>query len=182
MGCRRLIFGIWLLGALSTACAGTNGSTVLMASEPVSALSLAELQCFEGAIADPSDTRPMVVAMLSPRMVFSLLEWASMAREAQALGFRVRAWRDPRVPEPEWLLALSSEAFSKSGAPDPAPLPPDCMDQWSPIDHLPLTRVLREGHLHRWPIWGVMTPEAWRDSLLNRLETLQRASVSGGAY
>ena len=186
MGRRPAFFWALFLCTLATACAEKSFLIGVepheIDSEPVSTPSLTALQCFEGRGVSASDTRPLVVAVLSPRMVYSLLEWPSMAQEAERLGFRVLAWRDPRVPEEEWRLTLASEVYLKVGAPNPSPMPADCLRQWAPIDHLPLVRVLLDGRLHRWPIWGVMTRDAWRASLLNRLETLKREAMRRGSH
>jgi hypothetical protein len=175
-------FWVLFVCALATACAENGGRIDVAAPEPVSTVAQAELHCFEGENASLLDNRPLVVAVLSPRMVYSLLEWPNMAREAEALGFRVRAWRDPRVPEGEWRQALSSLAYLRAGVLDPEPLPSDCLNRWAPIDHLPLAQILLDRQLHSWPLWGVMTPDAWRTSLLNRLASLRREAIRVGSH
>lgn len=133
------------------------------------------LRCFGGWGEGVGGSRTWVSALLSPRMVYSLLEWPRMQREAELWGFRVQSWRDPRVPEEEWRLAQTSKVFTTWDVPLPEPLPLDCLPFWAPVDHLPLVRVLRGTRLHPWPIWGVMTSDAWRESL-----EIRRRSLEGG--
>jgi hypothetical protein len=175
---RRSFTQVVFLGALVTGCAETTSrpSELLEGHGPISSLSPAEIRCFDKEFNVPGETRPLVVALLSPRMVYSLLEWPRMQGEADSMGFRVQAWRDPRIPDEEWQAAQASKPFSGWGAPWPLRLPADCLAPWGPIDHLPLTRVVLHTHLHKWPIWGVMTSTAWRESLQNRLQVLQAAA------
>ena len=150
-------------------------TTVLLATDPLAN------SCFGGGSGDHDDPRPLLAALVSPRMVYSLLEWPRMQAEAQALGFRVQVWQDPRVPPAEWAMALASPALVRWEGPAPAPLPRDCLAQWGAVDHWPLTRVISGQLVHPWPIWGVMSTEAWRASLLNRLHGLSAASPQRGS-
>lgn len=105
-----------------------------------------------------------------------------MQREAERLGFRVVAWRDPRVPDAEWQSALASPALAVWDVPFPHALPEPCWAQWMPIDHVPLTRIVWQASVHPWPIWGVMTNGAWRASLGHRLRMLKYAATSVGSH
>lgn len=169
-----------LCGVLMAGCSGAPvrpEAALLVAVQPVARLEPATLKCFTGPVTASSEERPWAVALLSPRMVYSLLGWPRMQREAEALGFQVQAWRDPRVPAAEWRAALGAEMLSDWRTISLETLPAECLAHWLPIDHLPLARVVWREQVHMWPIWGVMPPDAWRATLLNRLQTLQGTVV-----
>lgn len=171
-----------LLFAVLTGCATAPSppeATPVPVVQLSSGLDAAGLRCFLGPETGlTGEERPWVVALLSPRMVYSLQAWPRMKSEAEALGFRVAAWRDPRIPEIEWRAALDTEALSRSNSVEVEALQEGCLAQWMPIDHVPLTRVLWRGHVHRWPVWGVMTSQAWEETLRNRLASLKGAVAS----
>src|SRR3990167_8339831 len=95
-----------LCGCLLSACvwrgsAQTDPSSA--AWRAVRAMTVEEKACF---VRPPTDPNQLVVVMLlSPRMVYTLLEWPRMRQTAEALGYRVLGWKDPRVPETEWQTA-----------------------------------------------------------------------------
>ena len=49
-----------------------------------------------------------VVVVLSPRMVYALIEWPRMREAAVAMGLRVVASRAPGLPEQEWAAAVEA--------------------------------------------------------------------------
>ncbi|MDR1968362.1 MAG: hypothetical protein LBQ32_06680 [Burkholderiaceae bacterium] len=116
--------------------------------------------------------QPVVLMTLSPRMVYSLLEWRRMRAIAVAEGFCVVPARDPRVPEGEW-----QQAVSRAGLPE-LRAAPSLADLGVPqalfLNHAPTSQVWRCGHAHPWPILGVMTDVGWRRSLHARLADLKR--------
>ena len=171
-----------LMNAFAFGCSGNlvQAQEPVFHSKPNSMVHLDSnaLKCLVGEPIYPEDARPLLAALLSPRMVYSLLEWPRMQREAEHLGFLVVAWRDPRVPELEWQAALASPGLAGWDVPMPRALPSACWAQWAPIDHVPLTRVAFHADMHPWPIWGVMTSNAWRASLTHRLNMLKNAALA----
>lgn len=135
-------------------------------------------RCLPGHVQTGSAQRPMLVAVVSPRMVGSLLEWPRMQREAIGMGFDVQVWRDPRVTVAEWDSVWSSARFQGSPARMPDRSPAGCLTRWAPIEHWPYVRVLLAGHMHPWPIWGVMPDRPWREVLRDRRAQLT-TSVEG---
>jgi hypothetical protein len=134
-----------------------------------------EQGCF---VRSPTEAnKPVVIMLLSPRMVYSLLEWSRMRQAAEALGYRVLSWKDPRVPEAEWRAALTSPASTIADADALHAMPAHCQSIWRGANHSPMSFVLLGSHLHPWPIWGVMPDEAWREALRFRVHALQCALV-----
>ncbi|MDO5626475.1 MAG: hypothetical protein Q4G71_17535 [Pseudomonadota bacterium] len=117
----------------------------------------------------------MVMVLLSPRMVYALLEWPRMQRVAQEAGFAVKVWRDPRVPDAEWQEAVhaSGQAEMLAAPPMPAPLATAC----GLLNHAPAAVVSWQGRVHPWPIQGVMPDAAW----LAVLRARHQALLEGGA-
>ena len=172
----------WVLSFVAglSACASVDrpgeGRLVLPASPSPRVLSETALRCFEGQAPTANGAeRPLVTALLSPRMVYSLLEWPRMQREAEAAGYRVQAWRDPRVPLGEWQQAWASPAMHGWNGPLPQALPEACVAEWGPVNHVPLVRVVWMGRLHPWPAWGIMDREAWLATLALRRNGLADA-------
>jgi hypothetical protein len=109
---------------------------------------------------------------LSPRMVYSLLEWRRMRAVAADEGFCVIPARDPRVPPGEWRQAVSRAGLPElDAAPSLANLG---VPQALFFNHAPTSQVWRCGQAHAWPIFGVMTDIGWRRSLRARLTDLER--------
>jgi len=111
-----------------------------------------------------------LLVVLSPRMVYSLLEWRRMHDVAVAAGFEVVVARDPRVPRQEWLSALQV-----AGLPELATVPEVDADQAGRcglMNHFPSALVGRCGHPHPWPIVSVMPSAFWRSLLLQRREAI----------
>lgn len=96
-----------------------------------------------------------------------------MQRAAMDMGFRVKAWQDPLVSVAEWQSALASVSNPEWEAIELSQPPLGCLDGWLPINHFPYVRVLLEGRVHAWPIWGVMPDQAWRVVLGNRVGSLK---------
>jgi hypothetical protein len=115
---------------------------------------------------------PVVLMMLSPRMVYSLLEWRRMRAVAVDEGFCVIPARDPRVPESEWQQAVERASLPELlQAPSLADLG---VPQALFFNHAPTSQVWRCGHAHPWPVFGVMTNAGWRRSLRARLADLEQ--------
>jgi hypothetical protein len=112
--------------------------------------------------------RPGLIVVLSPRMVYSLLEWPRLQREAFGLGFWTLVWQDPQVPDSEWAAAMASGPMVDWPLPKPVRPPQNCLADWLPFDHVPYVRVVLGQWLHTWPIWGVMPGQHWQAVLLNR--------------
>ena len=133
-------------------------------------------------VSPPTDaSKPVVIMLLSPRMVYSLLEWARMRQTAEALGYRVLSWKDPRVPEAEWRAALGSPAATTTDPEALLAMPAQCDSLWRGMNHSPMSFVLLESHLHPWAVWGVMPEEAWSEALRFRLLALRRALVQSSS-
>jgi hypothetical protein len=120
---------------------------------------------------------PVVVMALSPRMVYSFLEWRHMRALAVKDGFCVVAARDPRVPESEWKLAVNSIGLGELLA---APTLTDLgLETALFFNHAPTSQVWFKGRAHPWTILGVMNDQAWRQSLQSRLSDLKKWEQSG---
>lgn len=129
-------------------------------------------------VSPPTDaSKPVVIMLLSPRMVYSLLEWSRMRQAAEAIGYRVLSWKDPRVPDEEWRAALASPASTLNDPYALHAMPARCQWLWRGVNHLPMSFVSLGSQLHPWPVWGVMPDEAWREALQFRWLALQRALV-----
>ncbi len=114
---------------------------------------------------------PSVHVLLSPRMPYALKEWRRMADVARQAGFRVAAYRDPRVPLPEWRAAVSAEGLDALLT--LAPLDLNSAQSCDMLNHAPTAVVARCGHVHPWPVRGVMPESAWRHVLAARLADLE---------
>jgi len=134
-----------------------------------------ETVCFARPPTDAN--QPLVIMLLSPRMVYTLLEWSRMRQVAEALGYRVLSWKDPRVPDAEWQAALVSSASTMTDPDALHAMPIGCQSLWRGVNHSPMSFVLLGAHLHPWPVWGVMPDEAWRETLEFRLLALRRVLV-----
>ncbi|MDO5086310.1 MAG: hypothetical protein Q4D74_01720 [Comamonadaceae bacterium] len=104
-------------------------------------------------------------------MPYALQEWPRLARVAQSAGFAVRAWRDPRVPQAEWLAAVQASGH------DDLRQTPVMHERYALalglLNHAPSSVVLRCGQAHPWPILGVMPDAPWRQLLLARAAALK---------
>lgn len=168
-----LLFGLFL-----SACAWPAGAQTGLPEaswRAVRAMTAEERECFAGSPTDAD--KPVVVMLLSPRMVYTLLEWTRMRQAAEALGYRVLGWKDPRVPEAEWRAALASPSATTTDPDALLAMPAQCDSLWRGMNHSPMGFVLSGAHLHPWPVWGVMPEEAWSEALRFRLLALRRALV-----
>lgn len=118
--------------------------------------------------------RPVVVAVLSPRMVYSMTEWPRMRAAAEAEGFDTVAWWAPDLTNDEGVLAAQRAGWSVREMADVVRVPDVCAGSLGHPNHFPYSRVLDRGGMHAWPIWGVMPNQAWVDSLRWRLWSLQQ--------
>jgi hypothetical protein len=115
---------------------------------------------------------PVVLMALSPRMVYSLLEWRRMRALAADAGWCVIPARDPRVPLLEWQQAVTRANLPELRA---APSLADLGVPSAPfLNHAPTSQAWLCGHSHPWPIFGVMTDTGWQRSLHARLLDLER--------
>lgn len=94
-----------------------------------------------------------------------------MAAMAHQDGWRVQAFRDPGVPDDEWLAATELGDLRSWRT-----LP--VMDlvagqACGMLNHAPTALVARCGRVHPWPIWGVMPDAAWRHVLASRRADLE---------
>lgn len=120
-------------------------------------------------IHDPA--QPVVQIVLSPRMPYALQEWHRMAGAARAAGYRVAAFRDPRVPDEEWRDALVAAGLAELR--DTPLLHPDAGEACQVLNHAPAAVVARCGKGHAWPVLGVMPTQAWLQVLAARRADLE---------
>lgn len=114
---------------------------------------------------------PVVVMIVSPRMVYALREWPRMRRSAEAAGFTVVTFRDPRVGDEEWQAALHHLGLAATTA---APrLPGTVLARIGVQNHFPSSVVRLGRHLHPWPVLGVMPDAAFVALLKARLRQLR---------
>jgi len=124
--------------------------------------------------------RPIVVAVLSPRMVYSMTEWPRMRAAAEAEGFDAVAWWAPGLTDGEGAVAAERAGWSADEIARPVRMPDACAGLLGHANHYPYSRVLDRGRLHAWPVWGVMPNQAWVDSLRWRLRSLQQSREGRG--
>jgi hypothetical protein len=113
----------------------------------------------------------------SPRMVLSAQHAASVAQQAREQGLRFVAMYDARVPADEVDAALRSMAgsgvatlaSSASSLQNSRPLCANTLLERDALRHFPTAFVLLPSGPHRHPIVGAMPPEAWTQSLRQRL-------------
>jgi hypothetical protein len=113
----------------------------------------------------------------SPRMVLSAQHAASVQQQARAQSLRFVAMYDPRVPAEEVDAALRSmvrsgvTALINSAAvlQKSEPLCANTLLERDALRHFPTAFVLLSDGPHRQPIVGAMPPEAWAQSLQQRL-------------
>lgn len=124
--------------------------------------------------------RPVVVAVLSPRMVYSMTEWPRMRAAAEAEGFDAVAWWAPDLADDEGAVAAEQAGWSAHEIAHLVRVPDACTGSLGHANHYPYSRVLYRGRLHAWPILGVMPNQAWVDSLHWRLRSLQQSGEGRG--
>jgi hypothetical protein len=113
----------------------------------------------------------------SPRMALSAQHAASVQRQAREQGLRFVAMHDARVPAEEIDAALRSmvrsgvTALINSAAvlQKSEPLCANTLLERDALRHFPTAFVLLPDGPHRHPIVGAMPPEAWAQSLQQRL-------------
>lgn len=123
--------------------------------------------------------RAALVAVLSPRMVYSMTEWPRMRAAAVNDGFEVVAWRLPAVPGPEWRDAAARARWSTSDTANVSETPAACEAWLARPNHFPYSLVIEHGRVHPSPIWGVLPDAAWVESL--RLRRTAQVSPEKGA-
>ncbi|WP_171984886.1 hypothetical protein [Hydrogenophaga sp. A37] len=120
---------------------------------------------------------PVVVMLISPRMVYSMSEWPRMRLAALAAGFEVVTWKAPGVSAQEWAQAAQATQWRRSQSALIGDVPPACTVWLRRLNHFPFSSVVLGDQVHEWPIWGVLSDEAWIDSLALRLESLKGQSA-----
>lgn len=154
----RWLLHMWLLGLAGSSLAQQR-PTALQADWPHAC------GLHTPAQAATQHPQPQLLAVLSPLMPMALPEWPRMHQAAVQAGFAVHVWRDPRVSLAEWQAAQAGAGKTPPALPQHAPCPL--------LNHMPAFAVARCGHVHPWPIWGVMPTDAWRHILQVRLNDLQ---------
>jgi hypothetical protein len=119
---------------------------------------------------------PVVVMLISPRMVYSMLEWPRMRSAALAAGFEVVTWKAPGVSGQEWASAIQAARWTPSQSALVRDVPAACAAWMQRPNHFPFSEVALDGLVHAWPIWGVLSDEAWTTSLALRLKALKDAN------
>jgi hypothetical protein len=120
---------------------------------------------------------PVVVMLISPRMLYSLLEWPRMRSGALVAGFDVVTWKAPGVSAQEWAQAIQAARWTPAQSDLVSDVPAACAAWLQRVNHFPFSTVVLGRHAHEWPIWGVLTDEAWAVSLALRLDALRDASI-----
>jgi hypothetical protein len=129
----------------------------------------------------PLSAAPILIMVISPRMVYSMLEWPRMRMLAQGAGFQVVTWRVQGLLPTEWDRAVHAALWPADLRDLAAEIPSVCSVALGRMNHFPYSRVTAHGLLHAWPIWGVLPDEAWLASLEFRREALMRIpGVSSG--
>jgi hypothetical protein len=124
--------------------------------------------------------RLALVAVLSPRMVYSMTEWRRMRALAIAHGFEVVAWRSPTLAEGEWQSATAKAGWSVAEASMVGSVPLACLAWIGSPNHFPYSQVLNGNRVHAWPVWGVLPDAAWVESLRLRQRALAEAGTWSG--
>ena len=112
--------------------------------------------------------RPILVAVLSPRMVYSVLEWPRLRAVAEQEGFDIVAWWAPGIPYQESEAAAIKAGWDIKERTSVGITPAECRSWVGWPNHFPFSRVMVWGRAHEWPIWGVMPDGDWRTSLTFR--------------
>lgn len=120
----------------------------------------------------------VVAVILSPRMPYALQRWPAMAVVAREHGFQAIPLRDPRVPLDEWQAAVA--AASLPGLRCIPALDLAVAVARGVLHHAPSSLVARCGHLHPWPILGVMPDTAWARLLMQRHASLGETACHAG--
>lgn len=131
------------------------------------------------ALASP-DSHPLLLVVLSSRMVYSVTEWPRMRSVALDEGFAVVTWRSPAESEEEWQAAVRVAGWPDAEAGQVRPVPPACAAWLGRPNHFPFSRIFEGGRVHPWPIWGVLSDRAWQASLRCRRDALIRQSQGCG--
>ena len=100
-----------------------------------------------------------------------------MQARARAAGFQVVTWLSADLLPGEWTQAVRAASWPASLRDAVGEVPLACAALVSRVNHFPYSLVLAQNHLHDWPIWGVLSDEAWVASLAHRLHALSALSV-----
>lgn len=165
------------LSACSAVTSLTPGEPMGEAADLATLRSSGPSECL--AQVAPFSRDPLVVAVISPRMVYSMTEWPRMRAAARQAGWRVVTVKAPGLREEEWQGAFVS-AGGTSISDGVRAMPTACETEWRGLNHFPYSVVALEGRSHPWPIWGVLPDQEWVESLSFRLKRLQAGlTVSG---
>lgn len=176
--CMSRLFPLALCSLLA-ACAtlpGMQAPWPEASRRAVRAMTAQEQICYLGREAGGRSDQPVLVMLLSPRMVYTLQEWPRMKQVAEARGYRVLSWMDPRVPELEWQAARSVR-FQDAALSIQA-MPVACRPIWDHVNHSPMSLVLAGTRIHPWPVWGVMPDDPWREALQFRWQALREKPMT----
>lgn len=120
---------------------------------------------------------PVVVMLISPRMVYSMSEWPRMRSAALAAGFEVVTWKAPGIAPHEWVQAVRAARWTPLQSASIGEAPSTCSEWFQGLNHFPFSSVVLDDQIHGWPIWGVLPDAAWVASLALRLEALKDARI-----
>ena len=129
----------------------------------------------------PVSASPTLIMVVSPRMVYSMLEWPRMRMLAQSAGFQVVTWRAPDLLPTEWDRSVPAARWPADLRHLADEMPSACAVALGGLNHFPYSRVAAHGRLHAWPIWGALPDAAWLASLeLRREAVMGFPDVSSG--
>jgi hypothetical protein len=153
---------------------GGGGAAAAQASE----LAPAPSAGCQRVLARVEPSGPVLVSVLSPRMVYSMTEWPRMRAAAETLGFGVVAWWSPQVSEQEATEAAARAGWPMTVLSRTSVVPEECTAWVGVPNHFPYTRVRLQGRTHAWPIWGVLPDQRWLESLQRRVRVLEEGEVA----
>lgn len=122
-----------------------------------------------------SPTSATLLMVISPRMVYSMLEWPRMLRVALSAGFQVVTWRAQGLSIDEWTHAADKAGWPSDLHATIGEVPLACTALLEGVNHFPFSLVIGRDTYHAWPVWGVLSDEAWLSSLVFRRQGLSVA-------
>jgi len=100
-----------------------------------------------------------------------------MRAVAMAAGFDVVTWTASGVSAQEWAQAVGAARWTPSQSALIGDAPAACAAWLQGPNHFPFSAVVLDGRVHRWPVWGVLSDEAWVAALELRLTALNDAGT-----
>lgn len=134
--------------------------------------------CQETVLREPGEW--VVVAVISPRMVYAMTEWPRMRRAALKEGYRVLAWRSSEAGDAEWRDASRRAGWDAADTAAVSRVPSGCVDWIGHPNHFPFVRVVDAHGKASWPIWGVLPDADWQESLRYRRGGVPSRPAGGG--